>query len=145
MSDGATKAKNAALPKLVLSLASSQLLKPVTDQKVALRSQRSSLQSLLSRRSRGVTDEYTTAYDSMMRLAEIATIQHGYQFGDMPHRALKDIQLTVWPGSSIDEVVRIRHLAKKRNYSPTAAELELLLTERQRLADELGLTTLLRT
>ncbi len=132
------------LARVVEELAVAGLLRSVPASDAELLQQETTLKRLLTREAGDSASSYTTAYDSMMRIAEIATLRFGYALGlRMPHRALKDLQLGLRPESSIDQVVRVRHRVKKGGYVPTVAELARLQDERSALAKELGLLHLL--
>ena len=127
----------------VADLKRSGLTREVHDAEAACRRQEATLSRLLARHPRDATQTYTTVYDSMMRIAEIATLGHGVEFGDQPHRALKNLAISLDAGFRIDEIVKVRHRVKKTHASPSPEETEELLKARDHLADLLGLAHLL--
>lgn len=119
------------------------LMRDVQDADAADRRQRGMLARLLARNCRDDSELYTTVYDSMMRIAEISTLTGGVEFGDQPHRALKNLACALDPGFRVDDVVAVRHRVKQTNAIPNARELEALTTARERLASLVGLSHLL--
>ena len=129
--------------KAIQDLIAHGLTTTLADPGAAARRQQASLSRLLAIRSIDASQRFTTIYDSMMRLAEIALAEYGVEFGSQPHRAFKNLATGLDKDFVIDGLVSLRHRVKKTSLIPTNDQIEALLAARAHLSNLLGLSHLL--
>lgn len=107
--------------ELIQRLLRSRMCLSVSGDRVSreLESQKQSQRRLLSKVDTGSEIErFLVTYDLLMRTVETWLLHHGAKFGEQPHAALKAIvnETGVAVGNfAIDDLVNIRHNAKKRS------------------------------
>ena len=142
-------ARTHALADAVASLSDGSVVVYTGDRRTELDRQRRTMVRLHeTARTASGGRAYLAQYDALMRVVEIALLRHGYRFGQHPHRALKELVVALLsPPPAVNTVVGVRHLVKKKHYSPSPDEIEQVIALRKRLTtvldtDAVGMASL---